>query len=174
MHWVQAVPLSQHLEAPAEVFYKNQPHLLPVQVEGKLAHGNRVPPAVVWHFCTAREPPLNFLTLTFRPPNMPQKQLRGIITMLANFGYKDGAGEFFISVDTDKCTGCGDCVTACPMKLFVVVDEDPFDPLNENPIAIIPKDKTNKLKYDCGPCKSSSEPLPCVKACTVGAIAHSW
>jgi hypothetical protein len=27
--------------------------------------------------------------------------------MIANYGYKDGSGEFFISIDTDCCDGCG-------------------------------------------------------------------
>ncbi len=95
--------------------------------------------------------------------------------MIANFGYKDGAGEFFIAIDTDACTGCGDCVTACPADLFEVVDEDPFDPLNEEPIAIVKKEKIKKLKYECGPCKSSDNPvLPCVEACGADAISHSW
>jgi hypothetical protein len=24
--------------------------------------------------------------------------------MIANYGYKDGSGEYYISIDTDKCT----------------------------------------------------------------------
>ena len=28
--------------------------------------------------------------------------------MKANYGYKDGSGEFFITLDTDRCTACGD------------------------------------------------------------------
>ena len=27
--------------------------------------------------------------------------------MLANYGYKDASGDFFITIDTDKCDGCG-------------------------------------------------------------------
>ena len=47
--------------------------------------------------------------------------------MLANYGYKDGSGDFFITIDTDKCDGCGDCVPACPAGCFEV-GEDPNDP----------------------------------------------
>ncbi|MBW1829530.1 MAG: 4Fe-4S binding protein [Deltaproteobacteria bacterium] len=54
--------------------------------------------------------------------------------MLANYGYKDGSGDFFITLDTDKCDGCGDCVTACPNGVFEVVDEDPNDPMREEPV----------------------------------------
>ena len=53
--------------------------------------------------------------------------------MLANYGYKDASGDFFITIDTDKCNGCGDCVTACPARNFAVLDEDPNDPLREDP-----------------------------------------
>jgi ferredoxin len=44
--------------------------------------------------------------------------------MLANYGYMDASGDFFITIDTDKCNGCGDCVTACPADVFAVLDEE--------------------------------------------------
>ena len=96
--------------------------------------------------------------------------------MLANYGYKDASGDFFITIDTDKCNGCGDCVPACPASVFEVVDEDPNDPLREEPVAMVAADKRKKLKYECNPCKPSADrpPLPCVEACKLGAISHSW
>ena len=96
--------------------------------------------------------------------------------MIANYGYKDGSGHFFITIDTDNCDGCGDCVTACPAKVFAVVDEDPNDPMREEPVAMVADDKKKKLKYECNPCKpmSNPPPLPCVVACKAGAISHSW
>ena len=96
--------------------------------------------------------------------------------MLANYGYKDGSGNYFITIDTDKCDGCGDCVTACPVQIFAVVDEDPNDPMREEPVAMVTDDKKKKLKYECNPCKpmSNPPPLPCVTACKAGAISHSW
>jgi len=96
--------------------------------------------------------------------------------MLANYGYQDGSGEFFITIDTDRCNGCGDCVSACPARLFAVVDEDPHDPLREEPVAIAVDDKRKQLKYECNPCKQPSvrTPLPCVTACQADAIGHSW
>ena len=33
--------------------------------------------------------------------------------MMANYGDKDGSGEFFMVLDTDTCDGCDDCVEAC-------------------------------------------------------------
>lgn len=96
--------------------------------------------------------------------------------MLANYGYKDASGDFFITINTDKCNGCEDCVTACPALVFVVVDEDPNDSLREEPVAMVAPEKKKKLKYECGPCKpvSSRLPLPCVEACSASAISHSW
>lgn len=96
--------------------------------------------------------------------------------MQAHYGYSDGSGEYFITIDTGKCNGCGDCVAVCPAQVFEVVDEDPNDPMSEEPVAIVHPNKRKKLKYECGPCKSSAdrpEP-PCVKACKEVAISHSW
>lgn len=96
--------------------------------------------------------------------------------MLANYGYSDGSGNYFITIDTGKCDGCGDCVTVCPARVFEVVDEDPNDPMNDKPQATVCLDKRKKVKYECGPCKPPSGrlQLPCVQACKSGAISHSW
>ncbi|MDD5009855.1 MAG: 4Fe-4S binding protein [Syntrophorhabdaceae bacterium] len=102
--------------------------------------------------------------------------------MKASYGYKDGSGDFFITIDTDLCNGCGACITACPAGVFVV-GEDENDPLIENPVAAVAKDQRKKIKYACGPCKpasthkpASNRPakLPCQAACEPGAIEHSW
>ena len=96
--------------------------------------------------------------------------------MLANYGYKDGSGEYFITVDTEKCNGCGACVKACPARVFVVVDEDPYDPMREEPVAVVVQEKKNKIKDECSLCKPSGHrpALPCVRACKEGALSHSW
>ena len=95
--------------------------------------------------------------------------------MIANYGYKDGSGDYFISIDTDKCDGCGKCITACPVSIFEV-GEDMNDPFREEPVASIKENERKKLKYICGPCKPVSDrpPLPCMEACELGAINHSW
>lgn len=97
--------------------------------------------------------------------------------MLANYGYKDGSGEFFIVVDTEKCTGCGDCVEVCPCGVLAMVENE-FDLDADTRIAAVTPEHSKKIKYSCGPCKPSSgyEPsdLPCVAACAPEAIRHSW
>jgi ferredoxin len=95
--------------------------------------------------------------------------------MIANYGYKDGSGNWFISIDTDKCDGCGECVKACPTHIFEVTN-DPNDPLREEPVAIVKEEYRKKIKYVCAPCKpvTNPPPLPCVEVCKNGAISHSW
>jgi NAD-dependent dihydropyrimidine dehydrogenase PreA subunit len=95
--------------------------------------------------------------------------------MRANYGYRDGAGDFFITIDTDRCDGCGDCVPACPASVFEV-GEDPHDPLREEPVAVVVSGQRKRLKEACGPCKPASgrEALPCITACPRDAIEHSW
>jgi Fe-S-cluster-containing hydrogenase component 2 len=93
--------------------------------------------------------------------------------MKANYGYMDGSGEFFITIDTDHCIECSHhgCVDACPVGVFEIIVDD-----YDDEVAAIKEDERKKLKYDCAPCKpvSGREPLPCVVACTPGAISHSW
>jgi len=95
--------------------------------------------------------------------------------MQAHYGYQDGSGEYFITIDTELCNGCGACVSPCPAGVFEIV-ADPFDPLAENQIAVVKEEHRKKLKYSCAPCKPTGErPLwPCVVACESGAITHSW
>ncbi|MDP6155311.1 MAG: 4Fe-4S binding protein [Candidatus Thermoplasmatota archaeon] len=93
--------------------------------------------------------------------------------MKANYGYKDGSGDFFISIDTDKCTGCGLCVEACPNGVMTV-GEDENDPFSEDEVASVDETERKKIKYTCAPCKGEGKTEPCIKACEPGAINHSW
>lgn len=102
--------------------------------------------------------------------------------MLANYGYKDGSGEYFITIDTDKCNGCGDCVPACPVNVLITATDE-SDPFREVPVAMVSEEHRKKIKYSCAPCKpnrrlevSGTNPplLPCQLACKPQAISHSW
>lgn len=105
----------------------------------------------------------------------PFAYAEGAKRMIATYGYKDGSGEYYIQIDTDKCNGCGDCVKACTQNVFEVM-EDPNDPLRDGSIAIVAHTVGKKLKYICAVCKPVKDrpPLPCVKVCTQGAIVHLW
>ena len=93
--------------------------------------------------------------------------------MKANYGYLDGSGEYFITIDTDHCIKCSPrgCVDACPEGLFEIIVDD-----YDDEVAAIKEEHRKKLKYDCASCKPVSDrpPLPCVTACTLNAITHSW
>ena len=97
--------------------------------------------------------------------------------MLANYGYEDGSGGFYITIDTDKCNGCGACVTACPAGVLAM-GENEYEFDAEGEVALVVPDHRKKIKYSCAPCKPvsgcASADLPCVKACGPDAIAHSW
>jgi ferredoxin len=90
---------------------------------------------------------------------------------IANYGYTDGSGTYLISIDSGKCNGCGDCITACPQGLFEVAPDD-YDDM----VARVKDEYRKDLKYLCGPCKpvSGRKELPCISACKPGAITHSW
>ncbi len=93
--------------------------------------------------------------------------------MIVNYGYMNGSGEFFISIDTDKCAGCSDklCVVNCPEGILEIFIDD-----FENEIVGVKEEHRNKIKYSCGPCKTPSgeRELACQKLCPFDAIQHSW
>ena len=93
--------------------------------------------------------------------------------MKANYGYMDGSGEFFITIDTDLCIECADrgCVGACPVGLFEIIVDD-----YDDEVAAIKEEHRKKIKYDCAPCKPVTDrpTLPCIAGCTPGAVTHSW
>jgi len=93
--------------------------------------------------------------------------------MKANYGYMDGSGEYYITIDTDKCIDCSHhaCVAGCPKEMFHIITDD-----YDDEVAAIKEDFRKKLKYDCADCKPVGErpPLPCQVACNYDAIEHSW
>ena len=93
--------------------------------------------------------------------------------MIANYGYMDGSGEYYITIDTDKCNDCEhhNCVDACPKGMFAIEIDD-----YDDEVAMIKVEFRKQIKYMCAECKPVSDrpPLPCVEACTPGAVSHSW
>lgn len=94
--------------------------------------------------------------------------------MIANYGYKDGSGEYYISIDTDKCISCSAeraCLTACPKGMFEIITDD-----YDDEVAAVKQQFRRSLAFDCAECKPAGgySSLPCTAACTPGAIKHSW
>ena len=91
--------------------------------------------------------------------------------MLANYGYNDGSGDYYITIDTDKCNGCDDCVPACPYGVLEIITDD-YDDV----VAAVTDEHRKKIKYSCAPCKPTSgeRKLPCIESCELDAIKHSW
>ena len=101
-----------------------------------------------------------------------QASFNWCLTMIANYGYKDGSGEYFITLDTDRCDGCSKCVESCPASVLEIVPNE-FD-IEDGEIMTVTEAHRKKLKYSCAPCKPTTgeaEP-PCVAACPKEAITH--
>ena len=93
--------------------------------------------------------------------------------MKAHYGYKDGSGDFFITIDTDNCIKCSEhpCVAACKWGVLEIIEDD-----YEDMVCAVAEDHRKKRKYSCAQCKPDRDrpPLPCANACPNEAIEHSW
>ncbi len=94
--------------------------------------------------------------------------------MKAYYGYKDGSGDYFIIIDTDKCNGCGDCIKACPNSVLELVLNE-YD-IEDATMAAVKEEHRKKIKYSCAPCKPvcGERKIPCILVCKSNAITHSW
>lgn len=93
--------------------------------------------------------------------------------MIANYGYLDGSGEYFISINTDCCLRCPayDCTAACPQNVYEIIIDD-----YDEKVAAVKENFRKTLKYTCAACKpvGYTQVVPCIKACPFNAISHSW
>lgn len=91
--------------------------------------------------------------------------------MIANYGYEDGSGHYYIKVDTAKCAECEEkaCITKCPEGLFIT-ELDDFD----DEVVVIRENARNTLQTNCADCKSEGKTELCLTACTAEAIGFSW
>ncbi|MEM3440849.1 MAG: 4Fe-4S binding protein [Candidatus Bathyarchaeia archaeon] len=75
-------------------------------------------------------------------------------------------------IDSDKCSGCGECVKACPQSALELVTM--LIDLDDKTVAAVTEQHRRKIKYTCFPCKPESGKAPCVLACTQNAIKCVW
>jgi len=91
--------------------------------------------------------------------------------MKVNYGYSDGTGEYFITIDIGRCDGCGQCVSACPAAVFNIFEDE-----NGQPKAVVKEEARKKLAFLCpglNSCHSTHE-VDCHLACPKDAISHTW
>ena len=87
------------------------------------------------------------------------------------YGYSDGTGEYYITVDTGKCDGCGKCVEACPAGNLEVAPND-----QGQPKARVKDSLRKKIHLTCPGYKacSASNQVNCHSACPNDALSHTW
>jgi len=92
-------------------------------------------------------------------------------TAKVNYGYSDGSGEYFITIDTGRCDGCGECVLVCPGGVFSIARND-----NDEPKAVVREALRQELSLACPGLESCHRTLPrnCHAVCPHDALAHSW
>lgn len=92
--------------------------------------------------------------------------------MITHYGYCDGSGEYYIVVDSDKCNGCGKCVSACPQKALQLQSE--FIDLEDKIVATVTEEHRKKIKYTCSSCRPETNGTPCIWACELKALSSVW
>ena len=87
------------------------------------------------------------------------------------YGYNDGTGDYFVTIDSGKCDGCGECVSACPAAVFEVIAED-----GRQPRAVVADKVRKRLSIVCpgeSLCSSANQ-VNCQSACPRDAIGLTW
>ena len=87
------------------------------------------------------------------------------------YGYNDATGDYYITIDSERCDSCGECVSACPEAIFEIVTED-----GHRPKAVVAESARKRLSILCpgyDSCSSSFK-VNCRSACSKDAISLSW
>jgi predicted CoA-substrate-specific enzyme activase len=87
------------------------------------------------------------------------------------YGYNDGTGDYYITIDLARCDGCGRCVAACPAAVFEVASED-----GRQPAAKVVESLRKRLSIVCPGyenCRKLREEN-CLAVCGKDAISLSW
>ena len=92
--------------------------------------------------------------------------------MITHYGYSDGSGEYYITIDTDRCNSCGKCVKQCPQSALQM--ETMLVDLEDKTVASVNEEHRKKIKYTCAACKREATKPTCVLACETKAINCTW
>ena len=87
------------------------------------------------------------------------------------YGYNDGTGDYFITIDLGRCDGCGKCVSACPADIFRVVQED-----GRKPKAKVAETARKRLSMLCpgnNACCTTNKDN-CQSVCQHEALSLTW
>ena len=95
-----------------------------------------------------------------------------MIFIITYYGYTDGSGEFYIVIDSIKCTGCGKCIEKCPQSALEIITE--FIDLEDKNVVAVNEKNRKKIKYTCSECLYDGKNAPCMKACEQNAISTIW
>ena len=93
------------------------------------------------------------------------------VGLKVNYGYSDGSGDYFITIDTDRCDGCGECVSACPSAIFEMIKDD-----SGQLKAVVIESARKKLAFLClgfHSCERNQR-VNCHSVCQKEAISHTW
>jgi predicted CoA-substrate-specific enzyme activase len=88
-----------------------------------------------------------------------------------HYGYSDGTGNYFITIDASRCDGCQECVAVCPSEIFEVVQDS-----NSQLKAKVKEASRKNLAFLCPgfPACSRSRETNCHSICRRDAISHTW
>lgn len=87
------------------------------------------------------------------------------------YGYNDGTGDYYITIDLGRCDGCGKCVSVCPAAIFEVLQEN-----GRQPKARVAEAVRKRLSMFCPgdyACHASRREN-CRSVCQNGAINLTW
>jgi predicted CoA-substrate-specific enzyme activase len=89
----------------------------------------------------------------------------------AQYGYNDATGDYYITIDLNRCDGCGKCVLACPAAVFEVVQEN-----GRQPKARVMEAVRKRLSIVCPGYRicNNDRKDNCQSVCQQNAITHSW
>ncbi len=91
--------------------------------------------------------------------------------MRIQYGYNDATGDYFITIDTGKCNGCGECVCVCPSDIYEINPDE-----NGKNVSLVKGSARKKLSILCpgaGNCNGKGKGN-CQTICPENAISLSW